>query len=86
MQIMVVCSRLYVSYPEEIYDSQSDYPMCPELATPPGSKIPKLLATLYKKERYVLHYRNLKQALKHGIKLEKIHRILKFKHCMVPSL
>ena len=67
-----------ISYPKEIHDAQADYPMCPELATPPGGKTPKLLATLNKKERYVLHYRNLKQALKHGIKLEKIHRILKF--------
>ena len=35
-----------ISYPKEIHDAQADYPMCPELATPPGGKTPKLLATL----------------------------------------
>ncbi|XP_066583755.1 uncharacterized protein [Prorops nasuta] len=39
----------------------------------------ELLATLNNKYRYVMHYRNLKQALNHSVVLEKIHRILKFK-------
>ena len=30
------------------------------------------------KKNYVLHYRTLKQALSQGVKLEKIHKILKF--------
>lgn len=65
-------------YPEKIHDAQSDFPMCPEQAIPPNGKVAKLLTTLNNKERYVIHYRNLKQALKHGIELTKIHRILKF--------
>ena len=47
--------KVDISYPKEIHDAQADYPMCPELATPPGGKTSKLLATLNKKERYVLH-------------------------------
>lgn len=39
----------------------------------------KLLNTFYDKKKYVVHYLNLKFYLKHGLKLEKIHRILKFK-------
>ena len=30
------------------------------------------------KKRYVIHYRNLKQSLKHGLVLTRIHRILQF--------
>ena len=52
--------------------------MYPERAVPPGGRVPKLLASFDKKERYVIHYRNLKQAMRHGIKLEKSHRILQF--------
>ena len=44
----------------------------------PGSKQDELMTTLQDKQRYVLHYRALKQALKHGLVLVKIHRAIQF--------
>lgn len=38
----------------------------------------KLMATLDKKQYYIIHYRNLQLYLRHGLILKKVHRILKF--------
>ena len=41
-------------------------------------KVEKLVANLHGKTEYVIQIRNLKQALNHGLVLEKIHRVIKF--------
>lgn len=67
-----------LGYPVELHNTHKDLPFCPEHAKPPGSKEEKLLTTLYDKERYVIHYSYLLQALNHGLKLKKVQRILEF--------
>ncbi len=38
----------------------------------------KLVPNLYAKQKYSLHYRNLKFYLAHGLKLRKVHRVIEF--------
>jgi len=67
-----------LEYPQHLHDAHTDLPFCPTRDKPPGKREFKLLATLYDKKRYVIHYRNLQQCTRHGLRVTKIHRILQF--------
>ena len=41
-------------------------------------KVEKLVTNLHDKTEYVIHIRNLKQALNRGLVFKKVHRVIKF--------
>ena len=63
--------------PKDLHDLYNDYPLAPEQIV--VNKVSKLIPNLGDKKKYVLHYENLKQYLKLGLKLTHIHRGIKFK-------
>ena len=65
-----------LEYPESLHDLHSDYQLAPEHIG--VNKIDKLIPNLRDKEKYILHYENLKQYLSLGLKLNRIHRGIKF--------
>ena len=39
-------------------------------------KVEKLVANMYDKKLYIIHKRNSKQTLNHGLVLKKVHRVI----------
>lgn len=68
-----------IKYPKYLHNKHIYLPFLPECVRPPGSKLKKLMATVNDKEYYVVHYRALKQAMQHGLLVQKIHNVIKFK-------
>ena len=82
-------------YPHDLHDRHNAYPMAPEhllitdlMLSPYVTKSfpdikwapsKKLVPNLYDKTKYVVHYRNLKLYVKHGLVITKIHRVLSFR-------
>ena len=65
-----------VKYPKRLHKLHSDLPFLPERMK--INKCKKLVCNLYNKKKYVTHINSLKQALNHGLKFKKIHRIIEF--------
>ena len=63
-------------YPEKLHELLNDSSFLPERMK--IEKVEKLVTNLHDKTEYVLHLRNLKQALNHGVILRKVHRVTKF--------
>ena len=65
-----------VRYPTELHDSHNDLPfMCERMEI---NGVEKLVPNLRNKKNYVIHIRVLDQALRHGLVLEKVHRVIGF--------
>ena len=82
-----------LEYPYELHDTHNAYPLAPEkikvkdewlseyqkkVRLNKSSEVAKLVPNLRKKERYIIHYRNLQLYVSLGMKLIKIHRALIF--------
>ena len=66
-----------VKYPKELHDLHNDIPfICSKMKV---NGVEKLIPNLYDKKKYIIHIRALKQALDHGLVLEKIHRCIRFR-------
>ena len=65
-----------VKYSKRLHELHSDLPFLSERME--VNKCKKLVCNLFNKKKYVVHINALKQALNHGLKLKKIHRVIKF--------
>ena len=65
-----------VKYPKKLHELHGDLPFLPRRIK--IDKCKKLVCDLHNKKKYVVHIKSLKQALNHGLKLKKVHRIIAF--------
>ena len=65
-----------VKYPRKLHDLHNDLPFLPKRIK--IDKCKKLVCNIRNKRKYVVHIRSLKEALNHGLKLKKIHRLIEF--------
>ena len=65
-----------VKYPKKLHDLHNDLPFLPRRMK--IDKCEKLVCSLHNKKKYVVHIKSLKQALNHGLKLKRVHRIIEF--------
>lgn len=65
-----------LEYPRHLHDKHSDLAFLPHHQKRTYTK--KLMCTLEPRQKYVLHYRNLVQALSNGLILSKIYRVIRF--------
>ena len=67
-----------MKYSSGLCENHNDLPFCVEAMNSPNLKNKKLITNLNNKTKYIIHYRNLQQAMQYGLELTKIHRVLSF--------
>ena len=65
-----------IKYPKRLHELHSDLPFLSERME--VNKCKNLVCNLFNEKKYVTHINSLKQALNHGLKLKKIHRVIEF--------
>ena len=75
-----------VEYPKNLHKLHSDLPFLPERMK--INNCTKLVCNIQDKENYPIHIVALKQALNHGLKLKKVHRVTEFRqeHWLKPYI
>ena len=68
--------EVHVEYLEKLHELHNDLPFLPERMK--IEKVEKLVANFHYNTEYVIHIRNLKQALNNGLVLKKVDRVIKF--------
>ena len=63
-----------LEYPKTLFNSHKDLLFLPKRKK--VEKVEKLICSIEDQEKYVIHIRALKQALNHGLKLNKVHRVI----------
>ena len=66
-----------MDYPKELHDLHKDLPLAPESVKVNGCR--KLIPTLCSRNNYVIHHNTLRNYIKLGLKLTKIHKVVTFK-------
>ena len=64
-------------YPKTLFDLHKDLAFLPE--SKKVNKVEKLICDIEDRKKYVIHIRALKQAINHGLRVKKVHRIIQFK-------
>ena len=65
-----------VSYPKDLHDSHNDLPfMCERMEI---NGVEKLVPNIRDKKNYVIHIQALNQVLQHGLRFDRIHRVIEF--------
>ena len=72
----VIFLEINVQYLKKSHELHNDLPFLPERIK--IEKVKKFVANLNDKTEYVIHTRNLKQVLNHGLVLEKVHKVIRF--------
>ena len=65
-----------VKYPKELHENHNELPFLAEKMK--IKRVEKLVPNLKRKKRYMVHIKELDQTLKHGLRLKKVHRVIKF--------
>ena len=65
-----------VQYPEKLHEVHNDLSFLSRRMK--IKNVGKIVINLHYKTEYVIHIRNLKQALNYGLILKNVHRVIKF--------